>query len=244
MKQRLKYLGLSCAVLMAGLIAVRLLWEPDAITTMQSERVGESTLVLDAGHGGEDGGAVSGTGVPESGINLDIVLRLDQIMGLYGVAPVLTRDGDYAIYTEGAKTLREKKVSDIHNRVALIESYPGATLISIHQNSYPNPKYSGAQVFFSPAAESRPLGEHIQQKLAAALDPGNQRVATRIPDTVYLMNHITCRAVLVECGFLTNPQEERLLRDPKYQTKLAAAVAGAYLTEDTNQTGEESLYEG
>lgn len=244
MKQRLAYLGLSCAALMAGLIAVRLLWMPKTIATMQSARAGENTLVLDAGHGGEDGGAVSGNGIPESGINLDIVLRLDQIMGLYGVAPVLTRDGDYAIYTDGAKTLREKKVSDIRNRVALIERQPGATLISIHQNSYPNPKYSGAQVFFSAAAESRTLGEHIQQGVAAALDPGNQRVATRIPDTVYLMNHITCRAVLVECGFLTNPQEEQLLRDPNYQTKLAAAVAGAYLTEDTDQTGEESLYEG
>lgn len=244
MKGKWIYLCLLCAAILAGAAALRLLLRPAAVTTMQSARMGEKSLVLDAGHGGEDGGAVSVSGIPESGINLDIVLRLDQIMGLYGAAPVLTRDGDYAIYTEGAKTLREKKVSDIHNRVALIEACPGATLISIHQNSYPSSRYSGAQVFFSAAPESRPLGEHLQRRLAAALDPQNQRTATRIPESVYLMNHITCRAVLVECGFLTNPQEEALLRSPGYQTKLAAAIAGAYLTTDMNQTGEESLYEG
>ncbi len=187
-------------------------------------------LILDAGHGGEDGGAVSVTGAPESQINLAVVLKIDALLGLYGQSPLLLRDEDKAIYDEGCVTLHEKKVSDLKNRAAIIQSCPGATLLSIHQNSYPQAKYRGTQVFFSPTEGSRELAEHVRETVQGALQPENKREVKQIPDTVYLMNHIDCPAVLVECGFLSNPEEEALLRDEGYQKKLAATLAAAWLT--------------
>lgn len=191
------------------------------------------TLIVDAGHGGEDGGAVSLTGALESQINLAVALRLDGILGLYGVPAVLLRDKDVSLHDSEAQTLRQKKVSDLHNRVAAVNGYGNAVLLSIHQNSYPDGRYSGAQVFYSPTEGSRELAQCLQERLRLTLDPNNGRLEKQIPDTIYLMNHISCPAVLVECGFLTNPREEALLRDDAYQTKLAAALAGGYLRWNT-----------
>ena len=188
------------------------------------------TVVIDAGHGGEDGGAVSISGVPESGINLAIALKLDQLLGLYGVDTVLLRTEDVSLHDSDAETLRQKKVSDLHNRVERIEAVENATLISIHQNTYSgSSKYHGAQVFYSNGELSLPLAQLTQQTLRQVLDPENGRVPTAIPDSVYLMKHITCRAILVECGFLSNPEEDLRLQDSGYQTKIASALAGAYL---------------
>ncbi len=187
-------------------------------------------LVLDAGHGGEDGGAVSLTGVPESQINLAIVLKLRDVLGLYGVDPILLREEDVSLHDEDAKTLREKKRSDLKNRVAAIEKAEGGALISIHQNTYPSGRYHGAHVFYAPTEGSQALAEHVQSSIRTALQPGNERAVKQIPSTVYIMNHITCPAILIECGFLTNPEEEALLRDEDYQRRLAAVIAAAWLT--------------
>lgn len=187
-------------------------------------------LVLDAGHGGEDGGAVSITGAPESEINLSIVLKLRDVLGLYGVDPILLREEDISLHDSNASTLREKKRSDLKNRVAAAEAVEGGTFLSIHQNTYPSGQYYGAHVFYAPTENSQPLAEHIQNSIKTALQPDNERTVKQIPDTVYIMNHITCPAVLIECGFLTNPEEEALLRDQTYQRKLAAVIAAAWLT--------------
>ncbi|WP_347707399.1 N-acetylmuramoyl-L-alanine amidase [Colidextribacter sp. OB.20] len=187
-------------------------------------------LVLDAGHGGEDGGAVSLTGVPESQINLAIVLKLRDVLGLYGVDPVVLREEDVSLHDESADTLREKKRSDLKNRVAAIEAVEGGTLLSIHQNTYTSSRYHGSHVFYAPTEGSQELAEHFQNSIKAALQPENERAVKRIPDTVYIMNHVTCPAVLIECGFLTNPEEESLLRDEGYQRRLSAVVAAAWLT--------------
>ena len=187
-------------------------------------------VILDAGHGGEDGGAVSVTGVPESQLNLEIVQKLRDILALCGTDPVLLREEDISLHDQSASTLREKKRSDLQNRVAAVESMEGATLISIHQNTYPSSQYHGAQVFYASTEGSQALAEHFQSVLREQLQPDNGRAAKQIPDSVYLMNHITCPAILVECGFLTNPGEEAKLRDPGYQRQLAAVLAGAWLT--------------
>ena len=200
-----------------------------ALAAFSPIRSGGQTLVLDAGHGGEDGGAVSLSGVPESGINLAIVQKLDQLLGLYGEAPLLLRSEDISIHDDSAQTLREKKVSDLHNRVARIEETEHAVLLSVHQNTFPDGKYHGAQVFYSNGELSQPLAQLTQETLRAALDPGNTREAKPIPDSVYLMNHITCPAILVECGFLSNAEEELLLQSGAYQTKLASALAASWL---------------
>lgn len=186
-------------------------------------------LVIDAGHGGEDGGAISLSGIPESHLNLAIARRVDLILGLYGAPAVMLRRQDVSLHDASAKTLREKKVSDLHNRVELVSQQQNGVLLSIHQNSFPSSKYSGAQVFFAPTAGSKPLASALQEVLRSAADPANSRRASAIAQSVYLMNHVACPAVLVECGFLTNPAEERLLQDANYQTKLAAAMSGCWL---------------
>lgn len=187
------------------------------------------TLVIDAGHGGEDGGAVSPNGIIESQINLAIACKLDQMAGLFGVQTQMIRTEDCSVHDADAQTLREMKRSDLKNRVALVEQAAPATLISIHQNIYPNGKYHGAQVFYADEAMGKPLAEYMQQLLCQQLDPENSRKAAQISSDVYLMKHITCRAVLVECGFLSNSREEQLLQEDGYQSRLAAVILGAYL---------------
>jgi N-acetylmuramoyl-L-alanine amidase len=199
-----------------------------AMNHVVTQRTGP--LVLDAGHGGEDGGAVSITGVPESRINLSIVLSLRDVLGLYGVDPILLREEDISLHTGDANTLREKKRSDLKNRTAAIEAVEGGTLLSIHQNTYPGSRYHGTHVFYAPTDGSQALADHVQNSIKTALQPDNERAVKQIPDTVYIMNHITCPAILIECGFLTNPAEEAMLRDPDYQRKLSAVIAAAWLT--------------
>jgi len=189
----------------------------------------DTKLIIDAGHGGEDGGAVSLSGMKESVVNLAIARRMDQIMGLYGVPTVMLRMQDISLHNEDARTIREKKVSDLHNRAGIINGFEDAVLISVHQNSFQDPRYSGAHVFYAPTEGSQPLAEYTQEILRSNLDPQNDRTAARIPDSVYLMNHIQCPAILVECGFLSNRTEDQLLQTPEYQLMVAMAMSGAYL---------------
>ena len=197
--------------------------------TMGSASGQVPVLVIDAGHGGEDGGAVSPTGALESHINLAVALRLDGVLGLYGVRTLPLREKDISLHNNEAKTLRQKKNSDLHNRTEQVNAQENAVLLSIHQNSYPDGRYSGAQAFYAPTEGSRELAQTLQEHLRKTLDSQNERMEKQIPDTIYLMNHVSCPAVLVECGFLTNAREEALLRDSTYQTRLAAALASGYL---------------
>lgn len=204
-----------------------------AVVDVLAEVPDVPTVVIDAGHGGEDGGAVSVTGAHESDINLEISLRLNDFLHLFGQKTVMIRTDDCSVYTEG-ETVAQKKVSDIRNRVRLVEQTPNALLVSIHQNYFTESKYRGAQVFYAGSDGSRVLAERLQQQLAAQVDPRNHRKCKRASD-IYLMEHVTCPAVLVECGFLSNSAEEALLRNATYQTKLAAAIAGTIFAslEDT-----------
>lgn len=204
-------------------------------------RMPRQVLIIDPGHGGEDGGAVSVSGQKESDLNLAIARRLDQLMGFYGVQTLMTREDDRSIHDASATTIREKKVSDLHNRVALVNGVEGGTLISIHQNTFPSPKSHGTQVFYADETRSRPLAQGIQDLVRDRLDSSNTRQAHQIPASVYLMNHITCRAVLVECGFLTNPEEDILLQDGTYQRKLAMVLGTGYLQYGDTQEGESLI---
>lgn len=229
--------GGSALVLVAALLltagVIRHGWKGEkVISTLASPpQLCGTTVVIDAGHGGEDGGAVSPAGTVESGVNLAIALRLDTILGFYGVDTILLRTEDVSLHDQDAQTLREKKASDLRNRAEMVEAIPNALLVSIHQNTYAgSSRYHGAQVFYADAASSRPLAQHAQTILRQALDPENTRQAAKLPGVVYLMDHITCPAILVECGFLSNPEEDALLRTSAYQTKLAAALASALLS--------------
>ena len=225
--QRICFAFLSILV---GLCAILVFLSNNLIVeTVYPLSVSGTVLVIDAGHGGEDGGAISLTGVSESHLNLAVAKRLDLILGLFGVHTLPLREEDVSLHDKSAQTLRQKKNSDLHNRADMVNNQQDAILLSIHQNSYPDGRYSGAQVFYAPTEGSRELAQIMQETLRLTLEPGNTREAKQIPDTIYLMNHISCPGVLVECGFLTNPREEQLLRSQAYQTKLAVALAGGYL---------------
>ena len=234
-----KVISFFTAAVLFLCLMTRLSFRTLSQTTLSPARFANETVVIDAGHGGEDGGAVSVSGAIESSINLAIALRLDAVLGLFGVPTVLLRDSDISLHDPHADTLREKKVSDLKNRVASIEALENPTVISIHQNTFPDSKYRGAQVFYANGDLSLPLAQQTQMMLRRVLDPENKRMPTAAPESVYLMSHISCKAILVECGFLSNPEEDRLLQTPEYQKKLAAALAGAYLSyQETVSKGE------
>lgn len=192
----------------------------------------EPVYIVDAGHGGEDGGAVARDGTVESGLNLDIALRLRDVLRLCGRETMVTRSGEDAIYSEGAVTLREKKVSDLKNRVSLVNQTKGAVLVSIHQNSLPDsPSVHGAQVFYNPVSGADVLAAAVQEALNASVNAGNEKQCKQIQDSIYLMKHVTAPAVLIECGFLSNSEETAALRRPEYQKILAISIAAGILAD-------------
>lgn len=230
MKHRWMIIIVVCVISIIGLVLCAIHLESSVKqVSFTNISTSELQLIIDAGHGGEDGGAVSLSGAKESDINLAIALKLDQILGLYGVSAVLLRTEDISLHSEDAETIHEKKVADLNYRVDTIEATANSVVFSIHQNTYSSPQYSGAQVFYANGETSLPLAELAQQYLIAVLDPGNARVATPIPESIYLMNHISCPAILVECGFLSNPEEEALLITSEYQIQIAATLATVWL---------------
>ena len=182
---------------------------------------GSSVLVIDAGHGGEDGGTTGAAGTAEDEVNLSIAKRLEAMLTLMGYQTRMTRTDSGSLATEG-ETIRARKQSDLRNRVALANKYQNSILVSIHQNHFPDPKYDGAQVFFTDSAES--LANAMQASLTTALAPQSRRTAKEASG-IYLMEHITCPGLLIECGFLSNPAEEQKLLSAQYQKHLAAVMA-------------------
>lgn len=217
---------------LSGVLLLLWIWSPirRGHAVLAPVRMEGYTIVIDAGHGGEDGGAVSAAGTVESHINLAVAQRLHALLDFCGVDSVLLREDDRSLHDSSAQTLREKKVSDLHNRAAMVEKTKNALFISIHQNTYPGPGCRGTQTFFGRHPEGERLAQTIQSLVQTSLAPENRRVPAKIPSTVYLMNRITCPAVLVECGFLSNPAEDALLQTPEYQTKLAALLTAGILT--------------
>lgn len=179
--------------------------------------------VIDAGHGGIDGGATSCTGILESQLNLEIALRLDDMMHLLGHDTLMIRTTDKSVYTSG-NTIASQKVSDIKQRVKTVNETENGFLVSIHQNTFPDGRYRGAQVFYAPDDDSREVAGELQTALIHTLNPGSNRKSKKA-DGIYLMEHITRPGVLIECGFLSNVEEEAMLRSSAYQKKLCAVIA-------------------
>lgn len=186
-------------------------------------------LIVDAGHGGEDGGAVAPDGTLESDINLDIALRLEALARFWGVDTRMTRTTDSIEYPASARTLAAKKKADQNARLAMINDTPGGVLISIHQNNYPAEAPHGIQVFYGKDPQSAVLAECLQDNLTKALCPGNRRVAEPIDEGIYLMRNAQCPAVLAECGFLSNPAELERLETNEYRTELAAVMLASFM---------------
>ena len=232
---RWKLLALASLVAL-GALGVWILWRGESVPTAAPAGV---RVVIDPGHGGEDGGAVAADGTVESAINLAIARRLDVILTFWGCDTKLLRTEDISLHDPEAATIRQRKVSDIHNRVRLVNEEPEPRLISIHQNFFPQAQYHGAQVFYANGPLGQPWARRTQENLRACLDPENARAEKPIAHDVYLMNHVTCPAILVECGFLSNSGELEKLKSPGYQTALAAVVAASYLqcTQEEGETG-------
>ena len=225
MKSHGKWIFVYCTVVCITLLATA--FGNRVITVMSENRSvrNKHCIVIDPGHGGEDGGAVSIANLPESGYNLEISLRLQDMFHLLGYQTRMIRTEDVSTYTKG-ETLAQKKASDLKERVRIANETEGALLLSIHQNHFPDPQFAGAQVFFAQTEGSETLAKQIQNGLIASVNPGSKRQVKKA-ENIYLMTHIQCPGVLIECGFLSNTQEERQLRDSEYQKKLVAVIAAA-----------------
>ena len=182
-------------------------------------------IVLDAGHGLPDGGAIGMTGTVESVVNLEITKMTKEILEKKGYKIIMTREDENSIYAEG-KSIAEKKKSDMKKRLEIINSSGADMFISIHLNKFPSPKYCGAQVIYSGNfKESESLAKYIQRELHKIPENSSKREHLKAPDGIFLLKKATIPAVIVECGFLSNFEEEELLNTEKYQKKLAEAIA-------------------
>jgi N-acetylmuramoyl-L-alanine amidase len=209
--------GVLCILLTAGM--------DQAVTTI-AENIPvprNHTIVIDAGHGGEDGGATSCSGVLESQINLQIALRLRDMFHLLGYQTLMIRTTDISVYTEG-NTIAAKKISDLRQRARMVNEVGDSLLISIHQNTFPIEKYRGAQVFYNEYSQAKELAQQLQTCFVASINPGSKRKC-KSADGIYLMDAVKRPAVLVECGFLSNMEEEAKLREKVYQQKICCVIA-------------------
>lgn len=194
--------------------------------TVYSEKqpiANRSCIVIDAGHGGIDGGATSYSGVLESKINLDIAIRLNDLLHLLGIDTVMIRDTDRSIHTTGT-TIAQQKISDLKERVRIINETENALLVSIHQNHFGDSRYYGPQVFYKYGQGSQVLAQMLQRELTAKLSPESNR-KTKLAKGIYLLDKINCNGVLIECGFLSNPAEDAKLNEPQYQKNLCVVIA-------------------
>lgn len=213
------YLFVLCVLICTAVLGSR------AVTVVSENAVVKERkrVIIDAGHGGIDGGATSCTGILESTLNLEIAKRLNDLMHLLGIETIMVRTTDTSIYTEGS-SIASKKVSDLKQRVKLANETDNVLLISIHQNYFSDPRYSGAQVFYANTTGSDILAKMLQTAFVSTLNPGSKRQAKKASG-IYLMNQINRTGILVECGFLSNPQEECKLRSKEYQLDICSVIA-------------------
>lgn len=238
MRRKLAFLVLFCASLVLFAAQTMQAFGIVAFHAELFEKKG--TIVLDAGHGGEDGGAVGVNGAMEKDINLKIALELEKYLKQNNFEVVMVRDGDYSVGDQSLSTIAERKRSDTKKRLSLVQETGECILISIHQNFFSEGKYNGAQVFYSGnREESAHLAETIRQNIVGSLQPENHRENKQAEKNIYLMYHCQVPAVLVECGFLSNPEEAEKLTTESYQRDMAAAIYNGlidYLQSDS-ETG-------
>lgn len=195
----------------------------DTVPTV-SLPVSGKTIVIDAGHGKPDEGAESSSGTTEAETNLRIALKVQNLLEQSGTTVILTRSDENAIYDLDSKTLRQKKISDIHNRVKIGNESSADIFVSIHLNKIPQQQYDGWQTFYKEGSkEGQKLAVSIQENLNDAIQRENNRASKTI-NNVYIIKHVEIPTTIVECGFLSNPDEEKLLLEDEYQNKLAWGI--------------------
>ncbi len=182
------------------------------------------TVVIDAGHGGEDGGTSSASGLVEKDVNLALAFQLRDLLELNGIPTIMTRTEDILLYNRNVDFKGRKKVLDLAARSAIANNTPNCILVSIHMNAYPDPQYHGLQVWYSPHDEDSKLLAELVQNNAKTLQPDNHRGIKASGSNIYLLHHATYPAILVECGFLSNPQEAANLSKDAYRRALAMVI--------------------
>lgn len=220
-KKRIQIIVLGIFVMVFGFAIIS--DQKQSVPTV-SLPVSEKTIVIDAGHGKPDEGAESSSGTTEAETNLKIALKLQNLLEQSGSTVILTRSDENAIYDLDSKTLRQKKISDIHNRVKIGNESSADIFVSIHLNKIPQQQYDGWQTFYNAnSKEGQKLAVSIQNNLNDAIQRENNRVAKTI-ENIYIVKHVEIPTAIVECGFLSNPEEEKLLLEDEYQNKLAWGI--------------------
>lgn len=218
------YIAFLALILLSAIIVMISSFSNIAARTSAELSLVLPNIIIDAGHGGEDGGASAGD-VLEKDINLSISSKLADQLRLAGYHVAEVRQGDTAVYSGDADTLREKKISDLNNRVAMFNRDDNNIVVSIHQNQFDSPQYSGTQIFYSANhPDSRRLAESIRTAVVMLTQPDNTRQLKEGED-IYILDNTTVPAVIVECGFLSNDAERMRLTDEEYQKQLAFAIA-------------------
>ncbi|MGN0579521.1 MAG: N-acetylmuramoyl-L-alanine amidase [Ruminococcus sp.] len=212
--------GVLC--LAAASAVIRAFGKDDAVPVSVDYEKEPPIIVLDAGHGGMDGGCSSADGVPEKGINLDILLRVRDMLEISGYKVEVTRDTDTSIHDKGIEGIANQKSSDMDNRLAIFNEHTNAVCISIHQNQFTDSRYSGAQMFYSDTnEESEALARKLQNKFVEYLQPENDREIKLCGKELFLCYYSENPTVMAECGFLSNPDEAALLNTEEYRGKVA-----------------------
>lgn len=216
--------ALAAACIFTGTIMYAKSRLENAVLT-SGELSDQKVIVLDAGHGGMDGGCSSADGKTEKGINLNILLSVRDMARFFGYNVEATRIKDISIHDKGVEGLRNQKISDMENRLELFNKYPDCVCVSIHQNTFTDPKYSGAQMFYSDKnEESERLAGIMKNRFVNNLQPDNEREIKLCKDELYLCYYCNNPAIMVECGFLSNPEEAAKLTDKNYQQQVAFTV--------------------
>ena len=199
-----------------------------SVISEASDEFPDKLFIIDAGHGGEDGGAVAFDSTEEKAINLEISRKLSLLFDIFGINHISIRTEDISVGDTSLETIRKRKVSDIMRRYEIINSYENSVLISIHQNMFSVEKYSGTQVFYAPEDEdSARLAQIIQNTVRENLQQDNNRKIKAADKSIYLLYNAKRPSVLIECGFLSNMNELDLLKNDSYQLKLAYFLSKA-----------------
>ena len=193
--------------------------------SVSSSALSGPVIIIDAGHGGEDGGAVASDGTVEKDVNLKIALQTAKFLKIYGFEVIMTRESDVST-SNGDKFIKRE---DLENRLKLMKENKNAVFVSIHLNKFTTSAARGSQVFYSKYGDSKRLGDLIQKSIIDNLQPENKRVNKQATSSTYLLHNAVVPAVLVECGFLSNESELLRLKDGEYQKKLAFSITGGIL---------------
>ena len=227
--KKIIYIGI-CIVLFLTFNILMITAAVNINTAVSSESVRSIlSVVIDAGHGGEDGGAVTDSGILEKDINLEISKKTSALLYMLGFDVTETRTDDTAL-DNGEETIRLRKISDMKNRLKIYDSSDKNIIISIHQNKFSQSQYNGTQIFYSTNnPNSQKLAESIKFSIKGLLQPNNERECKQADSGIYLLKNTYNPAVIVECGFISNEEECRKLIDSEYQKQMAFSISAGFL---------------